>query len=238
VDGLLLISAPRLAIDWGLTSVLAQLASLHPRLKVELHADDRFDGIAADFDAGILLGEAVPPEMSAMRLSGPFKIILVAAPAYVKARGVPTTIDDLQDHQNCIGFCMSGSGVHNWVLMNGGKPVQVKPSGTAVVSDSAHARDLALAGVGIAQVFQPLVQDDLRSRRLKWLLPQHSFELDGLFLYYPRCASLPPKLRAFAEVAKTVFAQKYCVTALVNGAWLPEKAARQCDSTRGPEAAR
>jgi DNA-binding transcriptional LysR family regulator len=37
---------------------------------------------------------------------------------------------------------------------------------------------------------------------LKWLLPQTAVEHDGAFLYYPRRASLAPKLRAFIDVAK------------------------------------
>ena len=42
----------------------------------------------------------------------------------------------------------------------------------------------------------------LHQSRLKWLLPQTAVEFDGLFLYYPRRASLAPKLRAFIDVAK------------------------------------
>jgi DNA-binding transcriptional LysR family regulator len=41
-----------------------------------------------------------------------------------------------------------------------------------------------------------------------WLLPQCSVEYDGLFLYYPRHASLAPKLRVFIEAAKTVLRQQ------------------------------
>jgi DNA-binding transcriptional LysR family regulator len=42
----------------------------------------------------------------------------------------------------------------------------------------------------------------IREGSLKWLLPQKAVEHDGLFLYYPRRASLAPKLRAFIDVAK------------------------------------
>jgi len=34
------------------------------------------------------------------------------------------------------------------------------------------------------------------------LLPQAAIEEDGLFLYYPRRASLAPKLKAFIDAAK------------------------------------
>jgi hypothetical protein len=35
-------------------------------------------------------------------------------------------------------------------------------------------------------------------------MPQTAVEQDGLFLYYPRRASMAPKPRAFIDVAKTV----------------------------------
>jgi DNA-binding transcriptional LysR family regulator len=179
-----------------------------PRLTVEVHADDAFvDIVARGFDAGIRLGEAVQQDMIAMRLTRPFKAILVASKAYVDAKGAPKTIGDLRDH-NCIGFRMVGSGgVYAWELSDGGKVVAVKTSGTTLVTDATHARDLALAGVGIAYIFEPLVRRHIREGRLKWLLPRSAVDQDGLFLYYPRRASLAPKLRAFIDVAKATFAR-------------------------------
>src|SRR5260370_28175694 len=38
--------------------------------------------------------------------------------------------------------------------------------------------------------------------QLRWLLPQTTFEHDGLYLCYPRRASLAPKLRAFIDMAR------------------------------------
>ena len=65
-----------------------------------------------------------------------------------------------------------------------------------------EALSLALAGIGVAYVMEPLARRYLRDGSLKWLLPQTAIEHDGLFLYYPRRASLAPKLRAFIDVAK------------------------------------
>ena len=61
---------------------------------------------------------------------------------------------------------------------------------------------MALAGVGIAYVIESLARRYLRDGSLEWLLPQTAVEHDGAFLYYPRRASLAPKLRAFIDVAK------------------------------------
>ena len=203
VTGLLRINAPRIALDMALTPILAKLAWQHPRLTVEVHANDAFvDIVAQGFDAGVRLGEAVQQDMIAVRLTRPFKAILVASKDYIAARGAPKTIGDLHDH-NCIGFRLTGSGgVYDWELNDDGKLVEVRTSGTTLVTDASHARDLALAGIGIAYIFEPLVRRHIREGRLKWILPQTAIEEDGLYLYYPRRASLAPKLRAFIDVAK------------------------------------
>ena len=78
----------------------------------------------------------------------------------------------------------------------------MKTSGTALVTDPTEALSLALAGVGIAYVVEPLARPYLSEDSLKWLLPKTAIEHDGLFLYYPKRASLAPKIRAFIDVAK------------------------------------
>ena len=203
VTGLLRINAPRVAMSMALTSIMAKLAWAHPRLTVEIHTNDAFvDIVAQGFDAGIRLGEAVQQDMVTVRLTPAFKAILVASPDYLRARGEPRTIADLAGH-NCIGFRMLGSGgLYEWDLSDNGGDVSVRTTGTAVVTDATYARDLALSGIGIAYIFEPLVRSDIREGRLKWVLPDSAVEEDGLFLYYPRRASMAPKLRAFIDIAR------------------------------------
>ena len=98
---------------------------------------------------------------------------------------------------------MSGA-VFDWELIDGKKRTTVKTSGTALVTDTTEALSLALAGVGIAYIFEPLARRYVREGTLEWLLPQTAVEHDGLFLYYPRRASLAPKLRAFIDVATKI----------------------------------
>ena len=140
--------------------------------------------------------------MITTRLIGPFKVTLVASRDYLDARGVPKSIADLHQH-NCIGMrSQVSTGVLDWELTDGKKPVTMKTSGTALVTDMTDALSLALAGIGIAYVVEPMARRYLRDGSLKRLLPQTAVEYDGLFLYYPRRASLAPKLRAFIDVAK------------------------------------
>jgi DNA-binding transcriptional LysR family regulator len=205
VTGLLRINAPRIVLDMALTPVLAKLAWQHPKLTVEIFANDALvDIVAQGFDAGIRLGESVQRDMIAIRLTQPFSAILVASPAYLDAKGAPKAIVDLHGH-NCIGYRFVGSGgIFEWELTDGKKITTIKTSGTAVVTDATHALDLSLAGVGIAYTFEPLARSHIRAGRLRWLMPQTAVKQNGLFLYYPRRASMAPKLRAFIDIAKAV----------------------------------
>jgi DNA-binding transcriptional LysR family regulator len=206
VTGLLRLNAPRLALPMAITPAIVAMSGLYPDLTIEVTLDEGLvDIVAAGFDAGVRLGEMIAQDMVAVRLTGSFQAIMAAAPAYLAAHGVPGSIADLAVH-NCIGYRLIASdATYAWDLQDGGREISVAVSGSVRVTDSVYARELALQGVGIAYIFEPLVRQDLRAGRLQRILPACSVEEPGLFLYFPRYASETPKLRAFIEtLRKTV----------------------------------
>jgi len=172
---------------------------------VEIVADQGLiDTVGEGFDAGIRLGEMIAQDMVAVRLTPPFKTVIVASPAYIGRRGRPRSVADLANH-NCIGYRLVRSGaLYRWDLTEDGKDVVVQTGGTAIVTDSLAAIDLALAGVGLAYMFEPLARADLAAGRLVQVLPQSAIEEPGLFLYFPRRAAMAPKLRAFIDTAQEI----------------------------------
>ena len=203
VTGLLRINAPRVAMRMGWAPVLLEMARRHPRLTTEIITDDALvDVVAAGFDAGIRLSEMVAQDMVAVRLTPPCRAIMVASPSYVGAHGKPASIADLARH-NCIGFRLLASGaVYEWELQENGRDVRAAVSGTVRVSDPSFARDLALAGLGIAYVFEPLVHTDLAAEQLVELLPEAAITEPGLFLYFPRRAAETRKVRALLDAVR------------------------------------
>src|ERR1700758_3721801 len=135
VIGLLRIDAPRVVLDMALTRILAKLAQQHPRLVVEVRTGQTsVDIVAQGFDAGIRIRRAIQQDMVTTRLTGPFKVILVASRDYLDSRGAPKSIADLHQH-NCIGIRSVLSGaIFDWELIDAKKPTAVKTSGTALVS--------------------------------------------------------------------------------------------------------
>lgn len=203
VTGTLRISAPRVALPLVLTDLVARLGRRHPDLVVDVVTEDALvDIVAEGQDAGIRLGEMIAEDMVAVRLTPAFRAILVAAPGYLAARGAPHGIAELQRH-NCINYRQASTGgTYAWDLAEGGKDVAVAVRGTVRVSDPLFALDLALAGVGIAYLYEPLARDALRTGALRCVLPDAAIEEPGLFVYFPRRAAEAPKLRAFIDVAR------------------------------------
>jgi DNA-binding transcriptional LysR family regulator len=203
IAGTLRLNAPRTALPIAVTPLLAELARRHPELTIEITTDDGLADIVADgFDAGIRLGHTVAQDMVAVRLTPPFDSIMVAAPAYLAAHGTPQTLAGLAQH-NCIGYRFVTSGaVYDWDLRDGEHDVAIAVGGSVRVTDAVYARELALAGLGIAYLFEPLVRADLRAGTLVQVLRHTAYEEPGLFLYFPRRASQAPKLRAFIDLAR------------------------------------
>jgi DNA-binding transcriptional LysR family regulator len=203
VAGVLRLNAPRMALPLAITPVVVAMSQFYPELTIEITSDEGLvDIIAAGFDAGVRLGEMIAQDMVAVRLTPPFKAIMVAAPDYLKAYGTPRSIADLAVH-NCIGYrLISSDATYAWELTEGGQDISVSVTGTVRVTDSLYARELALRGVGIAYIFEPLVREDLRAARLRQIMPATSLEEPGLFLYFPRYASETPKLRAFIDTLR------------------------------------
>jgi DNA-binding transcriptional LysR family regulator len=203
VAGTLRINAPRTALPMAMTHLLVEMAQRHLELTVEIVSDDGLtDIVAGGYDAGVRLGHTVAQDMVTVRLTPPFKAILVASPKYVARKGKPASVAELA-HHNCIGYRLETSGaVYDWEFVDGGRHLSAVVNGTVRVTDAVYAKELALAGIGIAYLFEPLVRSELRAGTLQQLLPRTAIEEPGLFLYFPRRAALAPKLRAFIDAVR------------------------------------
>ena len=204
-SGLLRINASRVSLPLAVTRVIAAMSERYPEVEVEIFSDERLTDIVSEgFDAGIRIGEMIAQDMVAVRLTPPFRSIVVASPNYIGRFGRPTTLGDLSKH-NCIGYRLIRSGgLYQWEFVEDGRDVAVTVRGQAIVTESHSAIELALAGIGLAYVFEPLVQADIAAGRLIELLPDHAVTEAGLFLYFPRRAELAPKLRAFIDTIRQV----------------------------------
>jgi len=201
LGGTLRLNAPRVAFPDTVRPLLRRMSETHPDLTVEVIADDALSDIVGQgFDAGIRLGNMVAQDMIAVRLSPPFRAIMVASPAYIARRGRPGTIGELAGHA-CIGYRqLASGGIYDWEMSDEGQDVAVRVGGPIRITDGLFARDLALDGLGIAYLFEPQVADDLAAGRLVHILPRTAIEEPGFFLYFPERQRQSPRLRALLDI--------------------------------------
>ena len=77
---------------------------------------------------------------------------VVATPAYLEARGVPLTPQELVSH-NCINLrLVSAGGLYAWEFEKDGREINVRVDGQFTFNTSSLIRKAVRAGYGLASV--------------------------------------------------------------------------------------
>lgn len=136
--------------------------------------------------------------MIAVRASGPWRGLVVGAPAYFEKYPKPQQPRDLMQHR-CIRRRFSSGRIYRWELEKDGRLVTVDVSGPLIVSDQRLMRAAAMDGAGLAYVFDQRVTEDIAAGRLVAVLEDWCPAFDGFSIYYPSRRQMRPALRAFVD---------------------------------------
>lgn len=198
-SGLLRLAVPRGVVPIILEPVLASFCTAYPEVTIEIAASEELVDLAKDgFDAGIRMGQFIAEDMVAVRLSPPFRLIFVASPAYLDRAGRPATPPSLRDYA-CIRIRRSSGALGDWRVLEDGRAVDMAVSGPMVANDFPTILGAALAGVGVAQVPEPIALEHLASGKLEELLLDYAPKIPGIFLFFSERRQVLPKLRAFID---------------------------------------
>ena len=204
--GLLRLNAPVTFGARQIAPLLAEFARSHPLVTVELGLNDRLVDLAEEgWDLVIRIGSLSDSSLIARRIA-PFRTVLCAAPAYLKARGRPRTVQNLAEH-NCLGYTLSRlTGADRWMFGARGE-VTVEVSGNLRANNGDALRAAAIAGQGL--IYQPsfVVADELRAGTLVALtLDQPTIEFGGIYAVYLPDRNPAAKVRAFIDFIAARFA--------------------------------
>jgi DNA-binding transcriptional LysR family regulator len=201
--GLLRLTVPRAVVPILLEPLVASFCQAYPEVEVEIAASADLVDIAAEgFDAGVRLGQFIDADMIAIRLTPPFRFVVVGSPDYLRSRKRPECIDDLRQHA-CLRQRRSNGSIAPWSFVNGNKAVEVIVAGPVIANDLPTLLDAAIEGVGLAQVPEPIVAATVKVGRLARVLEPFAPMAPGVFLYYPGHRQILPKLRAFIDHVKS-----------------------------------
>jgi len=184
--------------------VWTRFLSTYPEVHLEVQiAETLVDIVAKGFDAGIGNQDRVPADMIAVRVMGPMKIAVVAAPSYFAQRARPRVPDDLARHI-CVQYRRGADvSVFEWPFERDGETRKISVAGRVMVNEPSTALRAAVDGLGIAYTIDALAESYLRSGQLVRVLEDWSPPYEGLFLYYPGHRQVPAALRAFIDMVRT-----------------------------------
>lgn len=188
-----------------LLPVLAKFGERFPEIELDLDFSDRIvDVVNEGFDAAVRTGDLSDSRLMTRRL-GSFRMMLVAAPAYLAAQGRPDSATELADHA-CLRHKWLHSGkLEDWPIDN--CDIQIP---TTIVSNNIEAliyfvRD----GRGIACLPDFAVRDDIANGDLVHILPDDITNVGTFRILWPASKHMSPRIRALVDFMVSTMATSF-----------------------------
>ncbi len=193
-EGELHLSAPQALARGEFMAFISDFLTRHPKLSINLEITNQFaDLVGTSVDLAIRFGELADSSVVARKL-GVSHRVLVASPSYLKRKGMPRVVRDIEQH-DCILFS-SKKGDVIWALQNGRNRVRLNVSGPIAANNFETVNELALRAHGIAllpQSYAAAAKPNQLKRELpEWKsppIPVHAVHLNRMLA--------PGKVRAF-----------------------------------------
>jgi len=195
--GVLRISAPVSFALKHMAKLITDFQIHYPLVKVDLQLTDRkVDIVEEGFDVALRIGQLKSSSLIAKKVA-PIRVMLCAAPEYLKKYGTPTQPEDLERHRYLHYSYMNMDGKDDIYQLLKAKYLK---QGSELRSNNGDVLvDAAIAGAGI--VLQPtfIISEALSSSKLVVVLPELEPEALGLYAVYAHRKLLPHKVRCFID---------------------------------------
>jgi len=176
----------------------------YPAIRLEISVDDTHsDIVSGRFDAGIRIGHRVERDMTILRIADEFRMLAVAAPAYMAGVAWPFAPKDLHA-LNCIRYRTPWDGsLPPWLFTKGDQQTEAAVDGSLIVNDVDLWLNTILDGVGVGYLHEPIVAPYVAGGRLVSLLDDWSHTHYGVVLYHPSRRQPPMPLQVFLRFIET-----------------------------------
>ena len=168
--------------------ILAEFARQHPDIRLDIDLSPHPPASAAAVDLSIQIGPVSGDAQAVARRIGQLEMHLYAAPAYVRAHGLPAVPGELSQH-DCI-VRRSATRPSFWQLRRGRRVVSVPVQGRFLCNSQGMVRSLVTQGLGIGLLVPGFVPGEQLARLVR-VLPEWS--LPHLPLFAVMSSRLAPK---------------------------------------------
>ncbi|WP_186417851.1 LysR family transcriptional regulator [Bosea sp. CS1GBMeth4] len=173
----------------------------HPELSLDLVLTDQVVDLLeerADIAIRVAPGPLRGNQLMARKI-GESGVAVIASPAYLARHGEPKTPAELEKH-NLIGFNFARS-VEGWPFRVDGELTSVAAVGNLLVGDGEIARQLAVAGIGLARLGRFHVEAEIAAGRLVTVLDDFNpGDTEAIHaVYLGQGGFVPARMRAFID---------------------------------------
>lgn len=199
VSGLLRITAPSGFGRRNILPLVPELLSDNPALSIDLQlSEDVVDIVGKGIDMAIRIAPLKDSTLIARKIADNPRIVC-ASPGYLKANGIPQSLDDLTQHN-----CLRLSSVPQWIFERDNDPIRVGVEGRFISDNVEGVRELCIQGLGIAQLTRWDVQKEIREGSLVELALADAWpQALSIWAVLPTTRYLPLRVSTFIEKLKS-----------------------------------
>ncbi|WP_417762508.1 LysR substrate-binding domain-containing protein [Shewanella sp.] len=189
-QGLLRVTAPVTYGEQFIVPLINDFQQLYPKLRLDIVLSNKtLDLVESGIDLAVRLGKLDDSSFIAKRLSSRRNFIC-ASPEYLAHYGALYTLSELALHN-----CLVGNNPY-WRINDGGAERQMKVTGNYQCNSGIGLLDGARKGLGLIQLPDYYVQQDLQRGRLVEVLTSYRCQPEGVWGLYPQNRHLSPKVSA------------------------------------------
>ena len=197
VQGLIRISAPPSMGAYLTQEVLTPFLVQWPKAQISLELSYAFDDLFVQgMDLAIRVGQIADDRLVAREIGSATRV-LVASPDYLEKHGVPTTPEDLKQH-NCIRFQYTPD-VTPWVLVSEDQTITLEVPSNLYCSNVEGIKSATVSGLGISQISANNMICELKSGALVRVLPDWHAVPMPIYLVYRPGVNKPKRIEAILE---------------------------------------
>ncbi|NOH53462.1 LysR family transcriptional regulator [Vibrio coralliilyticus] len=183
---------------------IGEFLNLYPDIELDIVLSDRvLDVIDEGFDVSI--GNQINEDSRLVaRVIYRMQSGLFASKVYVEKVGMPTSIDELSEHNAIIYRPLSSGRVFTWPLRDisikgSDEYIQFTPKGNITLSNISSAKVLLLQNVGIAYMGKWHVEDEIAKGEVVPILESAWTNAKPVWIYYSSRENLPKRTRLFID---------------------------------------
>ncbi|AIT09675.1 LysR family transcriptional regulator [Candidatus Francisella endociliophora] len=193
-SGVLRINTTTFFAEQTLLPIIDKYTKKFPKVRIEINIEERLPSYQQQID--IIFGVNWTPsdDLVARKITNT-RYILCASPEYLTSYGTPKNLQDLINHR----YIPHTS--RDRAIVSTKANTHIKISKPQISADNAFLlKKCALDGLGIIQVHEYIVKEELENGKLVEILSDELLEKQDVFMYYQKNKFVQPKIKEFVAV--------------------------------------